>query len=161
MKSVFVAGAAFAMLAGSNEPVQAMQKLIIPEGARPLTVEETINIYQGKTIDFKVAKYYFDKNNELAGYSYTPRSFASGTWSVNLNKFCMRAVWRGRRRAKPVKFSSCSRWFFDGSVYWTKIVKSSSRKLAGTVYKGDESMVSAGDLVSGPANKVRAELGYR
>ncbi len=160
MQSVGVLTLASLVFLGSAGALQANPRIAIPDGAKPLTAEDTKNIYNNKTIDFKIVKYYFDGDNKLIGYSRAPKSFATGTWSVNGNEFCMTAVWRGRRRARPVKFNSCSQWFTDGAAYWTKIVSSSSPELVGQVYKGDESMAASGDSVSDVASRIKSRFGY-
>jgi hypothetical protein len=159
MQSCKALALAFFLIVGSAAG-QANANIALPENAKPLSPEETRDIYKDKTIDFKIVKYYFGSDSRIAGYSRSPRSFATGTWSVSDNEFCMSVVWRGSRRAYAVKYHSCSQWFSDGSTYWTKIVRNSSRQLVGRVYKGDEKMMASGDSVSAMANKIKSRFGY-
>ncbi len=151
----------FAGLVIYSEMLHAETTGPLPAGVRPLTAEETRNIYRDKTIDYTFAQYYFRDDGTLIGYSRFPESFAVGKWSVNANEFCMRTLWRGAKRIKPLKFSSCYEWYSDGRAYWTKIVRSSAPKIIGAVFKGDEKMASAGDRVSLHAGHAQSRYGYR
>ncbi|MGO9171572.1 MAG: DUF995 domain-containing protein [Rhodomicrobium sp.] len=156
-----IAALTFVALIASANLAQANSSTMLPEGARPLTAQETADIYREKTIDYGVAQYFFSSDGSLVGFSANPTSFANGTWSVNSNEFCMTALWHGQKNAKPVEHMTCSQWYFDGNAYWTKIIRSSSKKIVGRVYKGNEKMVASGDKISGRVYKLKASLGYR
>jgi hypothetical protein len=160
MQSFKALSLASLFIVGSAASLQANPVVALPQNAKPLDSEETRNIYKDKTMDFYIAKYYFNSDNKVVGYSQNPSSYATGSWSVSDNEFCMSVVWRGLLQANAVNFNSCSRWFFDGAAYWIKIVKSSSPELIGKVYKRDESIVSPGDTVTESVSRIKQQIGH-
>jgi Protein of unknown function (DUF995) len=124
----------------------------LPDNVRPLTANEVVNIYSGKTIDYPGFKYYFEPDGHLVGYTKNMKSIASGDWRVEDNQICIRSVWRNNDSGQTAIYRSCNAWYSDGTAYWTKITRGG---LAGNVYKGDGKLVTPGDQVSDVVRKLQ------
>jgi hypothetical protein len=124
----------------------------LPDNVRPLTSNETVNIYANKTIDYMKFKYYFGPDGYLVGYTKNLESFAFGDWHVEGNEICMRSIWRSKNSAKTAMYRTCNAWYSDGAEYWTTITRG---ELSGNVYKGDGKLAAEGDQVSEIVQKLR------
>jgi Protein of unknown function (DUF995) len=117
----------------------------LPPEVRPLTQQETVNVYSGKTINYPGFSYYFGPDNYLVGITKDHRSLGRGTWAVNDNTICLRSTWHSSGTTKSFRYDVCYAWYANNAAYWIKIT---TGRLSGSVYKGDPSLVANGDQVS-------------
>jgi hypothetical protein len=115
----------------------------LPTDVRPLTREEVVKIYSGKTISYTGFSYYFGPDGYLVGVTTNHLSSGKGRWVADDNAICLHSTWQAGSASKS--FDVCYAWYVDDAAYWTKITKG---QLSGNVYKGDSSRVTAGDHVS-------------
>jgi Protein of unknown function (DUF995) len=150
MKTVLAACVA-ALILYTSDCVEA-SNVKLPVDVRPLTRQETVNIYSGKTVNYSGFSYFFGPHGYLVGVTKDRRSFGRGSWAVDDNTICLRSVWRTRRIAKSFRYYACYAWYTNDAAYWTKITKG---EFSGSVYKGDPSVVAEGDQVSQLAAKAK------
>jgi hypothetical protein len=137
---------------------EAGSEVKMPDGVQPLTEFATNQVYSNNTIDYSTVNYYFSPDGRLTGYSKNRKGFATGTWSVSGNRFCMTADWYARSHHSV--YRTCNLWYFDGTSFWTKITESTDRKYVGNVYKGNPALSAIGDQVSEVVQKLKARLGH-
>jgi hypothetical protein len=146
---------AASILCASNLAEASQVKL--PTDVRPLTQQETANLYSGKTINYPGFSYYFGPDGYLVGVTRDGRSFGRGTWAVDDNTICVRSIWQSKLTSRSFRFHTCYTWYANDAAYWTKITKG---RFSGSVYKGDPSVVVEGDNVSELAAKVKRARRY-
>ena len=142
----------FASVAFSIGRAEAGNNTKLPPDVHPLPMNDIIDMYSNKTINYPTFKYYFSPDHGLVGFSKDLRSFGTGTWHVEGNKICLRSVWRGRNGLGPVAYRTCYAWYSNNIAYWTQIT---SGHLRGNVYKGDITLVTEGDQASDMAAKAK------
>ena len=93
----------FVSVVFSIDRAEAGNNTKLPPDVHPLPMNDIIDMYSNKTINYPTFKYYFSPDRRLVGFSKDLRSFGTGTWHVEGNKICLRF-----RLAGTERFSACS-----------------------------------------------------
>jgi hypothetical protein len=151
------------LLVCAVSPVLAKNGGKWPKDAVDMTPEATAAVFSGKTIDFKIAKYYFAPDKTLVGIHLNKGKvdgFSRGTWSVQGNEFCAHSEWPDKNdKTKTYPYDWCNKLKIAGKVVWFQNTKPDDQYY-GDIYTDQIKRLHKGDSVSKQADKLAAAWGY-
>ena len=135
----------------------------IPADAKPMAVDDIKKLFLGRSVDFKIAAYYFDPNGQVIGVAGKNDGFADGKWSTDGNEFCMSTDWKGQDKAKPpFHYEKCQKFYMSKNVIYAENTKVEDQWLEDKFQwaKGDGTKFKDGDLISARYKAAKVKFGY-
>lgn len=162
MKIAIACLATLALIVTTSAGSQAKNSGKLPKGAVPLTEAQVHALYDGKSIDWKLAQAHWNADGTAIGYygKKGDEGFAEGTWTVKGNEMCYDMQWRGKDKVKaPFKDNRCQTLYYSGKKLWVVNTKDED-KYSNDVWTGLEKKITSKDLVTKNYDAIKVKFGY-
>lgn len=161
MKTIILAALPLLLLAPTGALAKNQGKL--PGDAKPMASGDLTKLVIGRSVDYKIAAYYFNPDGHVIGVGGKNDGFAEGTWTITDNEFCFVTDWKGADKAKPpFHYEKCQKFYLSKTVVYAENTKSEDQWL-GDKYQfnqGEGKKYKDGDLLSARFTAVKTKFGY-
>ena len=135
----------------------------LPADAKPMAAEDITKLLIGRSVDYKVAAYYFNPNGQVIGVAGKNDGFAEGTWTIKDNEFCFVTDWKGADKSKaPFHYEKCQKFYLSKTVVYTENTKSEDQWLEDKFQfnQSEGKKYKDGDLLTARYTTLKAKFGY-
>ena len=135
----------------------------LPADAKPMPSADLNKLIAGRSVDYKIAAYYFNPNGQVIAVAGKNDGIAEGTWTIKDNEFCFVTDWKGADKSKPpFHYEKCQKFYLSKTVVYTENTKVEDQWLEDIFQfnQGDGKKYKTGDLLSTRFGTLKAKFGY-